>query len=291
MSDQKDLIPAEDTSLELKVLTIQDGVIKTNADEIMVKVEKALEAYDPEKFSAENIPQAKKARADLNAAATALNAKRVELERTWLKPFDEFKGKVAAICKKIAEASAKIDTTIKAAEEKEKAEKKAEIESFFRALGPQAISLEKIWEPRWLNKTETMASVRKEINAKLDKIRDDLAVLDRVNEEGIKEHYLITLDLTGALRRADELKAARERLLAAAAPAPEIPTAPGPGPDEAVTPPDAPVRVSFGGGGISVGIRKPPERTWVLTLKNPTEEQVEMIKAFLDASGVQYLIA
>lgn len=285
MSDQKDLIPAEDTSLELKVLTIQDGVIKTNADEIMVKVEKALEAYDPEKFSPENIPEAKKARADLNAAAAALNAKRVELERTWLKPFEEFKGKVAAICKKIGEVSSRIDTTIKAAEEREKAEKKKAITEYFSGLGAQAVSLEQIWDPRWLNKTETMTSVKKDIDAKLAKIKDDLAVLDRVNEEGIKEHYLITLDLTGALRRADELKAARERLSAAAAPAP------GPGPAEAVTPPDAPVRVSFGGGGISVGIRKPPERTWVLTLRNPTDEQVEMIKAFLDASGVQYLIA
>ena len=287
MSDQKDLIPAEDTSLELKVLTIQDGVIKTNADEIMVKVEKALVRYDPEKFSAENIPDAKKARADLNAAADALNAKRIELERIWLKPFDEFKGKVAAIQAKIKDVSRKIDETIKAAEEKDREEKKKQITEYFNGLGPQPVVLNKIWDPRWLNKGDTIASVQKAIDAKLFKIKEDLAVLDRVNEPGIKEHYLVTLDLTGALRRADELKAARERLEAASAA--EVPTANPP--EETITPTDAPVRVSFGGGGVSVGIRKPPERTYVLTLKNPTDEQVEMIKAFLDASGVQYLIA
>lgn len=288
MSEQKDLIPAEDTSLELKVLTIKDGVIKTNADEIMVKVEKALAAYDPEKFSSENIPEAKKARADLNAASAALNSKRLELERSWMKPFDEFKGKVAAICKKIGEVSVKIDTTIKAAEERDRKAKMAQIGEYYSSLRPQPVGLEQIFDSRWLNKTETMASVQKSIDAKLAKIQDDLAVLDRVDEAGIKEHYLITLDLSGALRRADELKAARERLAEAeAAKAEEPPDVPA----TPITSPEAPVRVSFGGGGVMVGIRKPPERTYVLTLKNPTDEQVDMIKAFLDASGVQYLIA
>lgn len=42
-------------------------------------------------YNDENIDQAKKDKAALNKAAKALNAKRLEIEKEFMKPFREFK--------------------------------------------------------------------------------------------------------------------------------------------------------------------------------------------------------
>jgi hypothetical protein len=289
MGDQRELTLVEEPKgLTLKVLNFQDGVIQTNADEIMVEVEGILKRYEQGMFPVEKIPEAKKARAELNAAVQTLNSKRIEFEKAWMKPFEPFRQKVSDICAKIKEVSAQIDAVIKTTEARERSEKRAEIEAFFRSLGPQVVTLEQVADPSWLNKTVTMAVVRKEISSKLTKVHQDLAILERTDEPEARAHYLSTLDLTAALRRADGLRAMRDRL---AKEAEAKAAAPAPAPETPITPEDAPVRIVLGGGGARVVTDRPPPRTVVVTLRNPTDGQLDMIRAFLDASGVLYSVA
>ena len=86
-----------------------------------------LERYTPDNYSEENVEQAKADRAILNKAAKELNDRRIQIEREWNAPLQEFKGIVGDTVKMIADGSAKIDAVVKGVESKAKAEKRASI--------------------------------------------------------------------------------------------------------------------------------------------------------------------
>jgi len=204
----------EAESLELVVSKYTVGELTTNAKSILETVKRNLANYKAENYSEANIADAKRDKAELNAAAKKLNDKRIEIERDWMKPLNEFKDTVTAACQEIKTTSAQIDSVVKEVENREKAEKRQLIEKFFAEKGCQYFTLEKIWSEAWLNKGAKMKDVQAEIVAKIQQTEDDLAVLDRINEPEAKAYYLDTLSLDAALKRADDIKANRDRLAA-----------------------------------------------------------------------------
>lgn len=204
----------EAESLELVVSKYTVGELTTNAKAILATVRGNLSMYKAENYSEANIADAKRDKAELNAAAKKLNDKRIEIERDWMKPLNEFKDTVTAACQEIKTTSAQIDSVVKEVENREKAEKRQLIEKFFAEKGCQYFTLEKIWSEAWLNKGAKMKDIQAEIVAKIQQTEDDLAVLDRINEPEAKVCYLDTLSLDAALKRADDIKANRERLAA-----------------------------------------------------------------------------
>jgi hypothetical protein len=207
----------EAESLELVIYDKTIGALTTNARAILATVKKQLEGYSVEKYSGERIQEAKRDKAELNAAAKKLNDKRLELEREFNKPFAEFKDTIAEACEEIKKASIRIDLVVKEVEEKEKAEKRKQLEEAWTALKCDLFDLQKIWKPEWLNKGSKNKETIAEMSARIDKAKADLVVLDRIGEPEAQAHYLDTLDLEKALEYADRLKANRERLRAAEA--------------------------------------------------------------------------
>ncbi|MEN6296983.1 MAG: DUF1351 domain-containing protein [Rectinema sp.] len=204
----------EAESLELVVSKYTVGELTTNAKAILETVKRNLAHYKAENYSEANIADAKRDKAELNAAAKKLNDKRIEIERDWMKPLNEFKDTITAACQEIKTTSAQIDATVKEVESREKAEKRQQIEKFFAEKGCQYFTLEKIWSEAWLNKGAKMKDIQAEIVAKIQQTENDLAVMDRINEPEAKAYYLDTLSLDAALKRADDIKANRERLAA-----------------------------------------------------------------------------
>lgn len=204
----------EAESLELVVSKYTVGELTTNAKAILATVRRNLSMYKAENYSEANIADAKRDKAELNAAAKKLNDKRIEIEREWVKPLNEFKDTVTAACQEIKTTSSQIDSVVKEVEVREKAEKRQLIEKFFAEKGCQYFTLEKIWSEAWLNKGAKMKDIKAEIVARIQQTEDDLLILDRINEPEAKAYYLDTLSLDAALKRADDIKANRERLAA-----------------------------------------------------------------------------
>ena len=73
-----------------------------------------------ENYNENNIDIAIKDRALLNKSAKALNSKRIELEKKFMEPFENFKSIIKETTDLIQEASSNIDSIVKAVEEKEK---------------------------------------------------------------------------------------------------------------------------------------------------------------------------
>ena len=199
-------------SMDLVVSRFNPGELVTNAQALLEIVKTKLQGYNIENYSEDNIDQAKKDKAELNAAADKLNKKRIELEAEFNKPFLPFKTTIAEVCKEIKNASMAIDILVKEVENREKKKKETEIYEFFEAQNCNLFSLGKIFNPQWLNKTYKMKDIEAEIIAKITKTKNDLAVLEKCNEPDATAFYLETLDLNSALAEANKLKEIRERL-------------------------------------------------------------------------------
>lgn len=203
----------KDLTLDVRELTL--GTLTTNALQLRDHVAETLERYTPENYSEDNVDQAKADRAILNKAAKELNDRRIQLERDWNAPLQEFKSIIGDTVKMISDGSAKIDAVVKDVESKAKAEKRAAIEELWERKGITLLPLSKLWNDKWLNKTKRLPAVEKEIGEKLLKIEaelDTLAAVDTEDGDTLRAYYLDCLDLQRTLAYSTTLKANRQRL-------------------------------------------------------------------------------
>ncbi|WP_296957821.1 DUF1351 domain-containing protein [Porphyromonas sp. oral taxon 278] len=203
----------QDLALDVRELTL--GTLTTNALQLRDHVAATLERYTPENYSEENVDQAKADRAILNKAAKELNDKRIQIEREWSAPFQEFKGIIGETVRMITEGSTKIDAVVKGVESKAKAEKRAAIEELWASKNITLIPLSAVWDERWLNKSKRLPAIEKEMGQRLLKIEADLEALGVVPEqdrEVVRAYYLNNLDITRALAYSTELQDSRKRL-------------------------------------------------------------------------------
>ena len=202
------MIEAKDLTLTVEKQV--PGELVTNALAIKKFVEERLKDYDPEKYL--DVEQAKKDRAVLNSASKELNAKRLELERKFMEPFEEFKKIIKETTGMIDLASSKIDAIVKSAEEEEKKRKMAEIEKIYAETGLDVVPLAKIFDQRWLNKTKKLSEIAAEIADRKQKILSEIKVINSLpDKEEVLAYYLDTLDIGAAMDLAQRLKENRGR--------------------------------------------------------------------------------
>ena len=173
-------------------------------------VESEIENYSPDNFS--DTEKAKKARAELNTSAKRINDLRLNYEKNYMQAFNNFKSLANETKKIIETAAAKLDDIVKAAEEAEKEKKRGEIVAYWNETKFDLIPIDKIFNPKWLNKTAKLFEIKKEIAAIQEKILADLKTLEAFPDcDTAKAFYLDTLDIGGAIAKAKELQAAKER--------------------------------------------------------------------------------
>lgn len=204
--------------ITLQVQRLDLGVLETNARAIRAYIERELEKYEEKNYSVANIGEAKADRALLNKTAQVLNAKRLELEREWMKPFEGFKSEVNGAIAAIKTAGARIDSIVKEVEEKEKKSKEEHIRSYFDSKGYGLyVGFERIMEKRWLNKSEKMSHVEAEIDAKVGDVRRGLEAIEALELEAAEENelkcrFMDSLDINATLRWRKERAEAMERI-------------------------------------------------------------------------------
>lgn len=199
--------------LELKA-NLSIGTLESNAEQIKGFVIERLKDYTPENYQGK-AAEAKADRAVLNNAEKALNAKRLELERRYMEPFVAFKAIITDTCKAIKQASGQLDDIVKQEENREKANKEAEITAYWEMQKFSLFPLSQIFNDKWLNKGTKMKDIEAEIDQIIKKTFTDLKILEQFPKEDIpllKTVYLDTLSISDAMSRAEQLKANRERL-------------------------------------------------------------------------------
>jgi hypothetical protein len=207
--------PIQEAVLDLVIIEENLGTITSNAKELLESIKAKCATYKAENYNADNIAEAKRDRANLNTLADKVNTERLSRERKFMEPFMPFKDYCDQIKAEVKRASGLIDGVVKEEEAKEKAEKRAELETYFAELKTSLCTFEKIFDPAWLNKGTKTKDARTEIFNKVERISTELALLDRIpaeDKEAVKAFYLDTLSIEQAFSQADQLQANRDRL-------------------------------------------------------------------------------
>lgn len=207
------------TSLQLVISPLQKmEAIKFNYEELKEGLKNSLTKYKNIVYTPETIKEAKDDRARLNSLAKSLNDGKINIKKEFMVPYDEFEGKIKELIELVKEPANEIDNQIKTFEEKEKAEKRNEIEKIYQEnIGEyeNLILLEKIYDSRWENKTYKLTDIKKEIQDVVKKADSDLKIINSQDKEfllNIKDVYFNTLDLGQALVEKERLEKQKELL-------------------------------------------------------------------------------
>ena len=176
--------------------------IDFNYEELKAELISKVSFYETLVYTDDQIKDAKADKANLNKLKKALNDERIRKEKEYMQPFNVFKAQINEIIGIIDKPIAVIDEQVKAFDEKRKAEKQKAIEELFATIGFQNfVTLEKIWDPKWLNASTSMKSIEDQMRSKMYEIGNGVLTLSQLPEFGFEatEVFKDTLDINKAI--------------------------------------------------------------------------------------------
>lgn len=277
--------------------------IDFNYEAIKTELSEKLERYNSLVVTKDSISAAKKDKAALNSLKTALEDRRKEVKKDCLRPYEEFEQKIKELVGMIDAPVLAIDGQIKAFDEIKKAEKRADIQSFYADnIGDLApiLPFDKVFDPRWLNATYKIEDARKEITDRIFKTRNDIGVIKAMNlsgEQQVLDVYLRTLDMSAALaektrledqqKRMEEYEAARQKAAQEAPQEPKTVVVGGtPGHDLCDCKPGD--HVIFGWKPVTADISQEELKTIKVVFYDTTEAFRHDMRALTEKYGVKY---
>lgn len=193
--------------LQVKPYTMPEA-LEFNYEEIKAELTEKIHFYKTVVYTDEQIKDAKNDRANLNRLKKALNDERIRRQKEYMQPFDEFKKKIDEIIAIIDEPAAIIDQRVKDYELQKQEEKKSAVKELFDSLEfPEFVTLEKVFDAKWLNASTSMASIKASLEQLKAKTETDLDSLSNMPEFSFEacETYKRTLDFAEAVKTANRL--------------------------------------------------------------------------------------
>lgn len=191
--------------LEKEVRDIIPQAVGFNFDQLKQELEISLGKYQNMVVTDDATKEAKEDRAKLNALKNTIDTKRKEIKKEWNGPYIEFEDKVKILIGMIDEPIQTIDKQVKSYEQKVKDDKAAEIELYFNeSIGDlkQLVPYDKIHIPKWLNSSERLSAIKKEITAIIEIIRNDIKVIKDLEmecEQQMLDKYLQSFSIADAM--------------------------------------------------------------------------------------------
>ena len=210
--------------MELQIYSpTQDGFIKEiswNYEEIKKEIAEKLQHYANMVYTDDQIKDAKADRATLRKFKDALDAKRKEIKKQCLAPYETFEKQMKEILAIVDEPIVMIDGQVKLYEEKQREEKMEEIVKMFDSVGfPEWVHIAAVFDDKWLNVSVKLPTIQVEMESKVNKIASDLDVINNLPEFAFEatEVYKTTLNLNTAVSEGKRLAEIQKRKLEAEA--------------------------------------------------------------------------
>lgn len=203
--------------MELKIHEIAfPKAIEFNYEDIKKEIAEKLQHYANLVYTDEQIKVAKTDRATLRKFIDALETKRKEIKKQCLEPYEAFEKQMKEIVAVVNEPVLLIDKQVKNFEERQKEEKREEIKKYWESTEiqlPIPLTLEQLFDEKWLNASVKMSTIQTEIESKLTKITNDLDILANLPEFSFEaiEVYKDTLDLNKAINEGKRLSELMKR--------------------------------------------------------------------------------
>lgn len=164
--------------MELKLttdLSTLPKAVECNAEELKSELIPKLTYYKTLVVTEDTIRAAKDDRAALNKLRTALDNRRKEVKAACLAPYEAFERQCKEILTLIDEPILAIDTQLRAFAQQEQDAKYARLASHFQSCMTGIgipVTLDKILNPKWANKSMKEDTLRQEISAKICEIQE-----------------------------------------------------------------------------------------------------------------------
>lgn len=250
----------------------------TNKEKLDALVDAVVKKYSGIVVTEDTLKECKKTLTELRKLSKELNAKRLEKQRQYETPVEEFKAQIDAYINQINDVISDIKQGTDEFEEKRKAEKQIAIQNLINEMAgnygvdPETIEIDK----KWLNKSTTMKKITEEIANKMkerQRLDDDWKIVKKYAQDKglLADHYQTYIGAFSAFdiekmidedadkKAAQEREMTKEKQLAAAV-------------DEET-------------GEIKQAIQQV-----TFTIKG-TEEQLNQVAAYLKNSGVEIVSA
>lgn len=198
-------------NFELKIQAPKNKPVVWNYEQLRADLTTALKDYESRVYTEDTIAEAKEDRAKLNKLKKAINDERISREKEYMQPFNDFKAQAKELCDMIETASSGIGKKLDAFEQKRVAEKTSHIQTLFNDVASnydiKFITLEKVMNDKWLNKSTSDKAIATEITAVFEKVVNDLAVIKKMPNYAFEaeEAYKTTLDLNKALEEGERM--------------------------------------------------------------------------------------
>lgn len=204
--------------LELKIFSPQESgfvpEIKWNNEELKAAIAEKMEEYKGLVFTEETISEGKKDRANLNKLRGAIDDERKRVKKLCMEPCNRFEKEVKEVLALVDEQINAIDVQIKEVEQIKREEKRKAVQELFESIGFQKfVTLEMIWDEKWLNASVTLSKVENQMKETMYRIGEEVGTISRLPEFSFEamEVYKKTLDLTQAIKKGQELADIQKR--------------------------------------------------------------------------------
>jgi predicted nucleic acid-binding Zn-ribbon protein len=189
------------------------GTITTNARLLLEQVKAGVARYKSDDYEPDE-KTAKADRAALNSFARRVDEERKNIEAAYNAPLREFLLTCKEIKDTVGEAVEIIAGAVNAYEDKRKRRKRELVEKIFLSKKFDIVPLDRIFDPRWLNKTYAIETVESDIDGVIGRVLSDIKTLEGLTEYAViaKSKYLDTLDLGAALAEARRLEENAKKL-------------------------------------------------------------------------------
>lgn len=204
--------------LELKIFSPQESgfvpEIKWNNEELKAAIAEKMKEYNGLVFTEETISEGKKDRANLNKLRGAIDDERKRVKKLCMEPYDKFEKEVKEVLALVDEQISAIDVQIKEVEQIKREEKRKAVQELFESIGFQKfVTLEMIWDEKWLNASVALSKVENQMKETMYRIGEEVGTISRLPEFSFEamEVYKKTLDLTQAIKKGQELADIQKR--------------------------------------------------------------------------------
>lgn len=204
--------------LELKIFSPQENgfvpEIKWNNEELKAAIAEKMKEYKGLVFTEETISEGKKDRANLNKLRGAIDDERKRIKKLCMEPCNRFEKEVKEVLALVDEQISAIDIQIKEVEQIKREEKRKAVQELFESIGFQKfVTLEMIWDEKWLNASVALSKVENQMKETMYRIGEEVGTISRLPEFSFEamEVYKKTLDLTQAIKKGQELADIQKR--------------------------------------------------------------------------------
>lgn len=193
----------------MEVLAIKTGVvpgtINFNNDEIKESVKKQIAEFKGSTFNENSIQTGKAIVSDLRKRIKEAKEVDKQVKKEYMKPYDVFHEKVNELTTLLEEPIDDINLQLDEMEAQRKAEKRKKIEKVYEETidgFEEYIPLEKIYDPKWENKTTSVASIQRDISNVVNSAAQAITTITAMNSEAVPkalEMYKQDLSLVNAI--------------------------------------------------------------------------------------------